>query len=254
MNLNESIPEKLRLMTYNVHGLVGVDLRFEPERVARVIENVAPDVVAIQELFVEHPRRRSMHQAAWLAERLDMAFEFGSARECEGGGAYGNAVLSRLPLRPVRSECLPQLGPRHERRAAQRVVVEASWGEVDVVNTHLGLRPRERALQTRALVSDWLSHVHAHGCSVLCGDLNAIPGSHVYETFASILQDAELSQRGRPAVKTWPAFFPLVRLDHVFVGKGLKVVAWRVPRSRIERIASDHLPVVVDLCPVEVAA
>jgi endonuclease/exonuclease/phosphatase family metal-dependent hydrolase len=244
---------RLRIMTYNVHGLVGVDLRFEPERIARVIENVAPDVVALQELYVEHPQRRNMHQAAWLAERLGMGFEFGSARDCEGGGRYGNAVLSRLPLHPLRSECLPQLGPRHERRGALRVSVETSWGELDLVNTHLGLRPRERALQTRALVGDWLSHVHEHGLSVLCGDLNAIPGSSVYETFASILQDAELSQHGRPAVKTWPAFFPLVRLDHVFVGKGLKVISWRVPRSRLERVASDHLPVVVDLCPSEAA-
>jgi endonuclease/exonuclease/phosphatase family metal-dependent hydrolase len=248
------MPETLRIMTYNVHGLVGTDFRFGPERIARVIRDAGPDVVAVQEIYVEHPRRRQLHQAAWLAERLEMSFEFGFARECEGGGYYGNAVLSRLPLRALRSECLPQLGRRHERRAALRVAVETSWGEVDIVNTHLGLRPRERRLQTRTLVSDWLSHVHTHAYSVLCGDLNAVPGSSVYENFASILQDAELSQRGRPAVKTWPAVLPLVRLDHVFVSRGLQVVGWRVPRTRIERIASDHLPVVVDLSPKDVAA
>jgi endonuclease/exonuclease/phosphatase family metal-dependent hydrolase len=236
-------------MTYNVHGCVGVDLRFEPERIARAIEAASPDVVALQEIYVEHPSRRRLHQAAWLAERLAMRFEFGAARDCDGGGRYGNAILSHLPMRQVRAESLPQLLPKLERRAALRVAVSTDWGELDVVNTHLGLRPSERVLQTKALAEDWLSKVTPESSSILCGDLNAVPGSNVYMTFARLLQDAELSQRGRRAAKTWPSLFPLVRLDHIFVAHALRVVAWRVPSSRTERMASDHLPVVVDVVP-----
>jgi endonuclease/exonuclease/phosphatase family metal-dependent hydrolase len=246
---SSKMTSKLRVMTYNVHGCVGVDLRFLPERIARVIEAASPDVVAMQELYVEHPRFRGLNQAAWLAERLEMHFEFGAARECEGGGRYGNAVLSRLPLRSVRAHSLPQWRPHLERRAALRVAVSANFGEVDVVNTHLGLRPSERALQTRALVEDWLSHVQEGSSSILCGDLNAIPGSYVHRTFARLLQDAARPKNGRAAAKTWPAFLPIVRLDHVFVGAGFDVVESRVPLTRAERIASDHLPVVVDLSP-----
>jgi endonuclease/exonuclease/phosphatase family metal-dependent hydrolase len=237
----------LRIMTYNVHGCVGSDLRFEPERIARTIEAASPDVVALQEIYVEHPQRRHLDQAAWLAERLEMRYEFGSARDCEDGCRYGNAVLSKLPMRQLRAECLPQLSPKLEPRAALRVEVTTGWGGLDLVNTHLGLRPRERVLQTRALAEDWLSHVTPESASVLCGDLNALPGSRVYSMFTRLLQDAELSQRGRRAAKTWPALFPLVRLDHVFVAPGLRVVGWRVPSSFVERLASDHLPVVVDV-------
>jgi endonuclease/exonuclease/phosphatase family metal-dependent hydrolase len=236
-------------MTYNVHGCVGSDLRFEPERIARVIEAAAPDVVALQELYVEHPRRRNLHQPAWLAERLAMSFEFGAARDCEDGGRYGNAILSRLPLRQLRAAALPRLLPKLEQRAALHVEVSTPFGVVDMVNTHLGLRPRERTLQTRALVDDWLSHVTPYSSSILCGDLNAVPGSSVYAAFARLLQDAELSQRGRRAAKTWPALFPLVRLDHVFVAGGLTGAVWRVPLSRATRLASDHLPIVVDVAP-----
>ncbi len=241
-------------MTYNVHGCVGSDLRFDPERVAKVIARASPDVVALQELFVEHPRRRNLHQAAWLAERLDMSFEFGSARDFEGGGHYGNAVLSRHPLRALRAESLPRLLPALEPRAALHVQLRTSWGEIDLLNTHLGLRRLERSLQTRALVEEWLSHVTTRSTSILCGDLNAVPGSSVYATFTRLLKDAELSEHGRPAAKTWPALFPLVRLDHVFVAGGLEVVGWNVPRSLAERFASDHLPVVVDVTPKEQAA
>jgi endonuclease/exonuclease/phosphatase family metal-dependent hydrolase len=244
---NDSGTERLRIMTYNVHGCIGSDLRFFPERVARVIESVGADIVALQEIYVEHPRRKHLHQAAWLADRLGMDFEFGVARNVEGGGRYGNAVLSRHSLHVVRAEPLPRLTPRREPRAALRVEVTTPLGVLDVVNTHLGLRPRERMLQTTALATDWLSHVTADSPSILCGDLNAIPGSSVYETFARILTDAELAFTTRKPAKTWPALFPVMRLDHVFVGQGLRVVAWSVPSSRVERIASDHLPVVVDV-------
>jgi endonuclease/exonuclease/phosphatase family metal-dependent hydrolase len=247
---NARAAPQLRVMTYNVHGCVGVDRRLEPERIAKAIEAARPDVVALQELYVEHPRSRHLHQAGWLAERLGMHFEFGAARDVDGG-RYGNAVLSRLPLRQLRSASLPRLSPTLEQRAALHVAVTTDFGVVDVVNTHLGLKPRERALQTRALVEDWLSHVTPESSSVLCGDLNAVPGSGVYAMFAELLTDAELSQRGRRPAKTWPSLFPLVRLDHVFVAGGLNVVAWRVPRSRLERFASDHLPIVVDVTPAQ---
>jgi endonuclease/exonuclease/phosphatase family metal-dependent hydrolase len=238
---------RLRIMTYNVHGCVGCDLRFQPERVARVIESVGADIVALQEIFEEGPRSKHLHQAEWLANRLGMHFEFGAARKIEGGGRYGNAVLSRHSLRVVRAERLPRLTPRREPRAALRVEVDTPLGNLDLVNTHLGLRPRERVLQTTALATDWLSHVTPDSASILCGDLNAVPGSSVYETFARILNDAELAFPAAKAAKTWPALFPVMRLDHVFVGHGLRVVAWCVPSSCVERIASDHLPVVVDV-------
>jgi endonuclease/exonuclease/phosphatase family metal-dependent hydrolase len=234
-------------MTYNVHGCIGCDLRFLPERIARVIESVGADIVALQEIYVEHPRSKHLHQAAWLAGRLGMNFEFGAARDVDGGGRYGNAVLSRHSLRVVRAEGLPRLTPKREPRAALRVEVRTPLGDVDLVNTHLGLRPRERILQTTALASDWLSHVTPDSVSVLCGDLNAVPGSSVYETFARLLQDAELAIGAEKPVKTWPALFPVMRLDHVFVAHGLRVVAWRVPSSAVERVASDHLPIVVDV-------
>ena len=243
-----SAVHRLRVMTYNVHGCVGMDLRFDPERIARVIEAAGADVVALQEIYVEDPRRDRLHQAAWLAERLGMHFEFGAARDCEGGCRYGNAVLSRHRMRVLRAESLPRFRS-FEPRAALRVELSTPLGDVDVVNTHLGLRPRERALQTSALARDWLSHVGEQSTSILCGDLNAVPGSPVYTTIAGLLEDAERYDPGRRPAKTWPSFFPVMRLDHVFIGRGLDVVGWRVPSSRVERVASDHLPVTVDVAP-----
>ena len=235
----------IRLMTYNVHGCVGMDRRLDPERIASVIEEISPDVVALQELYVGHARSGGLDQAAWLSTRLGMNFVFGSARGTDDAGRYGNAVLSRRKLRLVRAASLPQSQPVMEKRAALRVGIETSWGEVDVVNTHLGLAPSERRIQTHSLIGDWLSHVGSASLSVLCGDFNATPLSQVYRTVTTLMRDAQRSSRFTKT--TWPSFAPFLRLDHVFVSPGIAVTACRVPTGKATRMASDHLPVVADL-------
>ena len=50
---------KLRLMTYNVHRCVGVDRDLNVERVAAVIADARPDIVALQELDVGRMRSRA---------------------------------------------------------------------------------------------------------------------------------------------------------------------------------------------------
>ncbi|MET0413782.1 MAG: endonuclease/exonuclease/phosphatase family protein [Polyangiaceae bacterium] len=52
--------------------------------------------------------------------------------------------------------------------------------------------------------------------------------------------------RGTPRA-TWPARFPLLRLDHVWIGKSIRVAGVSVPRDALTRTASDHLPIVADL-------
>jgi hypothetical protein len=77
--------------------------------------------------------------------------------------------------------------------------------------------------------------------AVLCGDLNAGPRSPVCR---------RIGARLRPAGNGEPTFFslrPLLRLDHLFVGDRLRVVASGVVRSEAARRASDHLPAWVDL-------
>jgi endonuclease/exonuclease/phosphatase family metal-dependent hydrolase len=46
---------------------------------------------------------------------------------------------------------------------------------------------------------------------------------------------------------TFPSVFPLVRLDRAYVGPAVRVLACTVHDTRLARLASDHLPVVVEL-------
>ncbi len=103
-----------RVMTYNAHSCVGIDGKLSPRRVARVISRLNPDVVALQELDVGRHRTQSKDQARIIAECLNMDYHFHPAIQIEEE-AYGDCILSRLPMRLVRSGMLPPLQDGNDR-------------------------------------------------------------------------------------------------------------------------------------------
>lgn len=240
----------MRVMTYNIHSGFGVDRRLDLERIARVIEAQAVDVVAMQEVDVERPRTQGLHQARWIAERLGMQVEFTPARDC-GVGRYGNAVLSRHPVQAVRSDCLPRYHHDLEPRALQWVRVDSPFGPLNLLNTHLGLDRHERLMQAVAIVGrDWVDDACARGATVLCGDFNALPRSVVYRRLTARLGDAQhLVRRRLGPLATFPSVLPLLRIDHVLVSQDVEVRGCHVVRDLRARVASDHLPLVADLQP-----
>lgn len=241
--------EGLRVMTYNVHSCIGLDGKVDVERVARVIAQANPDVVALQELDVGRDRSLGLDQAQLIARYLQMEFHFHPAMHMEEE-RYGDAILTRLPLRLIKAGPLPGLAdkPKLEPRGAIWAAVEFNGQEVQIINTHLGLQPRERLAQIDCLLGkDWLGHPDCRGPVVLCGDLNAQPNSQVCRRIAAQLQDSQtvLAQH-RPA-GTFPSRFAALRIDHIFVSQAVAVTAITIPGSQLAKVASDHLPLLAQL-------
>ena len=236
---------RLRLVTYNVHSCVGLDGRLSPERIARVLARLAPDVVALQELDVGRERTGGVDQAAAVAEALSMELAFHPTFALEEE-QFGDAVLSRLPLRLVKAGPLPRLAAL-EPRGALWVELDVGGRALQLVNTHLSLHPVERGRQVAALLGpDWLGDPRAARDAVLCGDLNALPWFPVCRRLARRLRDCQVG-RADPPRTTWGGRFALGRIDHVFADPALEVLHVEVPRDELSRVASDHLPLVVEL-------
>lgn len=236
-------------MTYNVHSCRGSDGRISTYRVADVIAKYEPDVVALQELDAGLARTNHAHQAFEIARHLKMAFHFHPSIEVKDG-EYGNAILSRYPLRVVQAASLPApwwFKPL-ERRGAIWASVSFGDREVQIINTHFGHNLRERLLQAETLLgAGWAAH---HSCSppfLVCGDFNTLPISAVYRRFRRYLSDAQLAIKGRKPSNTYPSRFPVARIDHIFTGTGVEVLDTKVPRTRLTCLASDHLPLVAEL-------
>jgi endonuclease/exonuclease/phosphatase family metal-dependent hydrolase len=245
---------RLRVMTYNLRSCTVASCGGEVGRVAEVILADAPDLVALQEVEVGSVRSGLRDQTAELAQRLGAELgwtsRFQPSMSYPAGGAFGNALLSRLPLREVASGLLPRLdaGLVREPRGVCWMAVEVGAVQLQVLVTHLGLSRRERLAQVDALLGpQWLGDPRCRAPRILCGDLNCRPGSPEHRRLESTLVDAALVAPPASGSATFPSVRPLVRLDHVLVSPDLRVVRTEVPRRRGLRRVSDHLPLIVDL-------
>jgi endonuclease/exonuclease/phosphatase family metal-dependent hydrolase len=237
-----------RIVTYNVHRCVGTDRRLDVGRVAAVLAQLNPDVVALQELDVGRRRTGNVDQAHQIAERLEMTHHFHAALQVEEE-RYGDAILTTLPERLVKAGPLPGYDPIRslEPRGALWVEVEVDGRPLQVLNTHLGLVPREQQIQASHLAGKaWLDHADCAWPAILLGDFNATSSSLVYRTLTAQLRPARRLARRRQPSSTFPSPLPVLRIDHLFVSPGIEVLDVFAPFDPLTRAASDHLPLVMD--------
>lgn len=220
--------------SYNIHKCAGLDRRVDLDRIAEVLQEIDADLVGLQEVF--------WPQADALAERLGVQVAMGPTRERDGL-AYGNAVLTRLAIRGSRTFDLSQ--PDREPRGGIRLDLEMPLGQdglLHLFNVHFGLKIRERASQVRMLVREHILHDELTGPRVVVGDLNE------WFWFPGAVGRALRRELHGPRIRrTHPAPLPLFPLDRIYWDRGLDVDGFRVHRSRLARVASDHLPVVARL-------
>ncbi|MCX5871368.1 MAG: endonuclease/exonuclease/phosphatase family protein [Deltaproteobacteria bacterium] len=239
--------QTLRIMSYNIHSCLGMDGVLAPERIARVIAQHHPDIVALQEVDVGKGRTGGVDQARVIAECLEMAYHFSPTVRVEEE-LYGDAILTHLPMRLVKAGPLPGLpGKSHlEPRGALWVVITVGDRAIQCINTHLSLFSKERLLQAEALLgSEWLADPECRFPALVCGDFNATPGSPVCQLLQRRLVDAQLQGLNKRPMNTFCSRYPVARIDHVYTSPGIEVVDCEVPANELAQVASDHLPLVV---------
>ena len=244
-----------RIMTYNVHSCRGTDGKLDVGRIAEVIAQSRPDIVALQELDCRRHRTGGVDQAHAIAEKLGMGFHFNAALHV-AEESYGDAILTSLPMTLVKTGPLPNLRDvkvrgrtlKLEPRGAVWVEIEIEGRKVQVINTHLGLVPPEQRLQAAHLLGpEWLGHPKASAPLILLGDFNATPRYAAYQMIGKRLKDARRLSGMRHKALTFPSRMPLIRIDHVFVSDKVAVGAMHAPDSELAKIASDHRPLVADI-------
>lgn len=237
--------KEMCIMSYNVQGCLGRDGQISMDKIARIIARHKPDIVCLQELDCGRPRSDRAQQAEVIARKLEMEYHFHSAFRWKDE-QYGNAILSRWPVSLIKMDTLPQRNnlKHNEPRGAMWVTACIDGINVQVINTHLSLWPRERLEQVEHIMGpQWLGHPDCKGPVVLCGDFNALPGSHVHRRVSKSLKECRVPGKKRRK-GTWFGEFPLWQLDHIFVSSEFTVNDVMVGQTSLEKSASDHLPLI----------
>lgn len=225
----------LRVMTYNIHQSVDNEGFVGMEAIARTIEEQNLDIVLLQEVLRGPLVNSSVDSIEWLSRRLQMPYRFFAADL-----QMGNAILTRLPIMESDFGLLPR-NNEFMNRSYVRVIVDVGSGEtMTLINTHLDHMQRDNRLpQIEYIVQLWGSTPR----TLIGGDLNAQPSSDEIIALESAGLVSGQDATGNGALNTFIALEPFWRLDYIFGSPDIRFISSAVPPS----LASDHLPVVVEI-------
>lgn len=239
-----SLVDTIRVATYNVHRCRGLDRRVSVARIAEVIDALDADVVAVQEIRrgtdLSNPES---DQVAFLARALGCHVAFG-ANKLRWGAPYGNATFSRFPI--VFQQNYDLTIRRQERRGCLRADVRLPRGRrLHVYNVHLSTRYFARPRQARQLLSESvLNHPAVRGPRIVVGDFNEWTRGVATRLMGQHFESVDVRLLGRR--RTYPGFFPVLHLDHFYFDPVLRLRSFRLHRSKLALLASDHLPLVAE--------
>jgi endonuclease/exonuclease/phosphatase family metal-dependent hydrolase len=219
----------LTVATYNIHRCYGSDGRFDPQRVGRVLKEIAADVVAVQEL--ETREQDGLDLLAHFAAESALSPIAGPTLSRQGAH-YGNALLTRFPATEI--DRLDLSFPGREPRGAIDARLNVAGSRLRVVATHLGLVPAERRTQVKTLLQRF--ELRCCDRDVLLGDINE------WFLWGRPLTWLHRHFRRTPAPATFPAMFPLLALDRIWVRPRAQLRSLTRHDTPLARAASDHLP------------
>jgi endonuclease/exonuclease/phosphatase family metal-dependent hydrolase len=225
-------PPTVRVLTWNIHGALGRNRRFDIERVVELIDRWDPQVVALQE--VDSRRDKSSENPFELLQRELGEHGIGAKSITTADGDYGQMLISRWPMNNTVVHDLSH--PEREPRRAIVSTLATPHGPLRFVATHLGLSVHERRGQARKLLE-----IAGQGgpTTIVAGDFNDWfwPGS-VRGALSHELP-------GRTLFRTYPSAWPCLRLDGIYCRPRDALVQCFTDREA--RHISDHLPVIADV-------
>jgi endonuclease/exonuclease/phosphatase family metal-dependent hydrolase len=222
-------------MTWNIHGAMGRNPRFDLALTVDLIQRHNPDIVALQEIDSRRPVTGPGNPFEVLQSALGK-YGVGAKTIITADGEYGQALFSRWPLRS--SDVRDISYPEREPRRAIRGEIETPGGMLRIIATHLGLSSGERRSQVRTLL-DMIDGPAM--TTVVLGDFND------WLWAGSVRKALSRSLPGRTRHRTFPSIWPLFHLDRIYCRPREALVHGYIDRSA--RGISDHLPVIADVRP-----
>jgi endonuclease/exonuclease/phosphatase family metal-dependent hydrolase len=226
-------------MSYNIHVGVGMDKKLDLQRIADVISAERPDLVGLQEVDRGVKRTEGRDEIAELAKLTSMNYAFAHNLDYQGG-QYGVAILSRFPIQQIDHRKYENLREA-ERRGMIRIQVAGR--RLKFVTTHLDYQYEDGRLFETEQMLKFLEGVSEP--LIVVGDFNDEPSGQAYKLMLTKFSDSWVAARAKGPGLSYPADKPSKRIDYVFTRQSDQIRAKKA--WLVNTLASDHLPLVVDL-------
>ena len=204
-----------RITTYNIHKCRGLDRRVRPMRIAEVLKQIDADVIALQEVVGMDEAEREHNHVHAIADELGFDFRIGENRR-HRGAAYGNALLSRLP---IVADSNHDLSFRmYEPRGCLQVTISSPpelHRPLHIYNVHLGTGFFERRYQAHRLFDVINGNNSAAEPRIVLGDFNEWTRGRATHLLSNHLNCAE-PERLIGRARSYPGVFPVLHLDHIY--------------------------------------
>ncbi|MDH6357088.1 endonuclease/exonuclease/phosphatase family protein [Parabacteroides sp. PF5-9] len=222
----------LRILSYNIRNGRGMDGRVDYDRVAQVIMQAEPTVVALQEVDSMTARSGQTDVLRELAERVLMYRTYGPAIDFDGG-KYGVGVLSKE--KPLNSYTIKLPG-----REEQRVLLIVEFERYILGCTHLSLTEEDRMYSLDLIRREAMGTAKPF---FIAGDLNARPDSPFIQQMSE-----DFGLLTNPEQPTFPSPDPQNCIDYIgFYKKSATTPTLLFNQVVDEPLASDHRPILAEV-------
>ena len=230
----------LRVATYNIHRCRGLDGRTNPARIAEVIRAIDADIVALQEVIGAGPTSAGPCRGARRAAGHGLGDGAGAASARQPVRQRGAQPASDRPPRPLR----PVL---EDVRAALLQRVDVAVGTTRCTSITSTSAPRFSNAVTRPDGSAASCTIGASACRSWCSATSTNGAAASPRKCSASGSRASTCAHTSGAAGRIPASFRSCISITSTTREVLKCVGWRLPRTRLSLMASDHLPLVAEL-------
>lgn len=232
---------KIKVTSYNIlHCEDFLKEEIDYDAFANAINSFGSDVVGLNEVHGKGEHKDYDEQAQILGEKIGCNYYFAKATVLDGNNPFGNAMLSRLPVKECTTISIPDPDPKtgngyYETRCLLKMVT-ATEPELTFLITHFGLNNDEQENAVKVI----LENLPEKNC-IFMGDLNVRPENPILNPIRAKMKDAADYAVG--ALETFPSDKPNRKIDYIFTSKNIKINWFRVE----DIILSDHRPVSAEI-------
>lgn len=242
----------IKVLTINTHkGFTSFNRRFILPELREAVRATSADIVFLQEVMGTH-EVHALQQQAWpetphyefLADTIWHDFAYGR-NAVYPEGHHGNAILSRYPILEHENIDISVAGSENRGMLHCKIALPEPFGSLHAICVHLGLKEQHRQSQMQKLC-ERVSGLSPELPLVVAGDFNdwQLRANRILKQGAG-LKEVFSMKYGRPA-RTFPARFPLLRLDRIYVRNATVSHPWALPRKPWSHL-SDHAPLAVEI-------